>query len=60
MGIAERHKWAGFANQDDRRQARKDINLEDIGITASTLERYTIQLSRAWFLTLTRWTPKLA
>ena len=46
MGIAEHHRWAGYACQHDRRQARRDIHLEDIGITSSTLERYYTAVSR--------------
>eukprot|EP00435_Cladocopium_sp_Y103_P022492 s823_g5.t1 len=36
----------GQATQADRRRARRDIVLEDVGITAATLERYQHAVSR--------------
>ena len=46
MGIAEHNKWPGQATQAERRRARKDIHLEDVGITANTLDRYYTAVSR--------------
>jgi hypothetical protein len=39
---AERKMWPGHASQAERRRARLDIVLEDIGITSATLERYLL------------------
>ena len=38
--------WAGQASQSERRAARLNIVLEDVGITASTLERYYVAVER--------------
>ena len=43
---AERKMWPGHASQAERRRARLDIVLGDIGITSATLERYFFAVSR--------------
>ena len=43
---AEHSFWPGQASRLDRIRARKNIVLEDVGITAATLERYYTAVSR--------------
>ena len=43
---AETKGWPGQSCQAERRRARRDIILEDVGITDSTLERYYFAVSR--------------
>ena len=38
--------WPGQASRADRRRARQDIVLEDVGITQATLERYYAAVAR--------------
>eukprot|EP00435_Cladocopium_sp_Y103_P053261 s1285_g17.t1 len=38
--------WAGHASRSERRLARQNVVLEDVGITAATLERYYLAVSR--------------
>ena len=44
--IPEHKQWPGQATQDERRAARKDIVLADIGVSASTLQRYYFAVQR--------------
>ena len=44
--IPEHKQWPGQATQADRRAARKDIVLADIGVSPSTLQRYYYAVSR--------------
>ena len=46
MGPAERNFWPGQATAADRRAARKDILLENVGITEATQQRYFTAVSR--------------
>lgn len=46
MGIAERNFWPGQATAADRRAARKNILLENVGITEATQQRYFTAVSR--------------
>ena len=46
MGTPERNCWAGRGTRAQRQEARSNIVLEDVGITASTLERYYTAVSR--------------
>ena len=46
MGPAERNYWPGQASAADRRAARKNIVLENVGITEATLQRYFTAVSR--------------
>lgn len=43
---AERNYWPGQSTQAQRKRARKDIILEDVGITSATLQRYYTAVSR--------------
>lgn len=43
---AARNFWPGQATQQQRRQARRDIVLEEVGITSSTLDRYYTAVAR--------------
>ena len=43
---AERNFWPGQSTQAQRKRARKDIILEDVGITSATLQRYYTAVSR--------------
>ena len=43
---AERNFWPSQASRLDRQRARRNINLEDVGITSATLERYYTAVSR--------------
>jgi hypothetical protein len=43
---AERDFWPGLASQAERRFARRNIVLEDVGITAATLDRYYVAANR--------------
>ena len=38
--------WPGQATQADRKRARRNIVLEDVGITAATLDRYYVAVER--------------
>eukprot|EP00435_Cladocopium_sp_Y103_P036468 s114_g9.t1 len=38
--------WPGQASRQDRRKARRNIVLEDVGITAATLDRYYTAVAR--------------
>lgn len=38
--------WPGQATQAERKEARRDIILEDVGITAATLDRYYMAVCR--------------
>lgn len=38
--------WPGQATQQQRRAARRNVVLEDVGITAATLDRYYLAVSR--------------
>ena len=40
------HCWPGLASQADRRRARLNLVLADIGITSATLDRYHHAVSR--------------
>ena len=41
------HKfWPGQSTQSERREARRNIVLEDVGITAATLDRYYLAVER--------------
>ena len=44
--VAAHNFWPGQATQEQRRQARKHIQLEDVGITQATLERYYTAVAR--------------
>lgn len=46
MGTAERNFWPGQASAADRRAARKNILLENVGITENTQQRYFTAVSR--------------
>ena len=46
MKQAGREFWPGQATRTDRQRARKNIILEEVGITTSTLERYYTAVSR--------------
>ena len=43
---ADNRFWIGRGTRQQRREARKDVVLEDIGITANTLERYYFAVGR--------------
>ena len=43
---AESRGWAARGTQAERREARRDVVLEDVGITANTLERYYFAVGR--------------
>ena len=43
---AEHRFWPGQASQQQRREARQNVVLEDVGITSSTLDRYYLAVSR--------------
>eukprot|EP00435_Cladocopium_sp_Y103_P048071 s1486_g14.t1 len=43
---AEHNFWPGQATQQQRRQARQNVVLEDVGLTAATLDRYYVAVSR--------------
>eukprot|EP00435_Cladocopium_sp_Y103_P030084 s165_g7.t1 len=45
--LEEEHNfWPGQATQQQRRQARQNVVLEDVGLTPATLERYYVAVSR--------------
>ena len=46
MGKAERNYWPGQASAADRRAARLNIVLENVGITEATQQRYFVAVSR--------------
>ena len=46
MTHPERNVWPGQASRLDRKRAWQNIVLEDVGITANTLERYYLAVSR--------------
>jgi hypothetical protein len=46
MAQADRNFWVGQESRADRRRARQDIFLADVGVTESTLKRYYFAVSR--------------
>lgn len=46
MPIREHEQWPGQATRADRRRARRNIHLQDVGVTAATLARYRFAVSR--------------
>lgn len=46
MPPREHEQWPGQATRADRRRARRNIQLEDVGITPSTLQRYYLSVRR--------------
>lgn len=50
MGPAERSYWPGQATAADRRAARHNIVLENVGITEATQQRYFTAVSRMAYL----------
>ena len=43
---ADNNFWGGFASRADRRRARADVVLTDVGVTTATLNRYYYAVSR--------------
>lgn len=46
MPVGDANFWPGQSTQQERRQARQNIVLEDVGITSSTLDRYYVAVQR--------------